>query len=227
MTLRKLIFRTLLTGFIFALILFGPIDTLDWPRAWVFLGILAAATTATYTLLFPTHKGLLLERQNARMQKGQPLADKIILLVYKLLMGSCLVFITLDVHRYHIFHPPGILVSGLGLLCFLAGWWWISWVFYTNPFAAPVVKYQAERQHHVVTTGPYAIVRHPMYAGLVPVFAGAALFLGSYAAAVLMILPLGALAIRIGVEERFLKEKLEGYEEYTRQVRYRVIPGIW
>lgn len=227
MTLRRLILRTLLSGLVFVFLFFGTIDSFNWPRAWVFLGVMAVATIVSYSVLFPGHQDLLLERSHAWRQKGQPLVDKIFLIVYRLLFGFALVCVPLDVHRFHIFPRPGLYVSGVGLLLFLGGWWIVTLVFCTNPFAAQVIKHQAERRHQVITTGPYAIVRHPMYAALIPTFIGACLFLQSYAGALLMLLPLGMLAMRTVIEERFLKQKLEGYEEYTRKVRWRLIPYVW
>jgi protein-S-isoprenylcysteine O-methyltransferase Ste14 len=70
-------------------------------------------------------------------------------------------------------------------------------------------------------------VRHPMYAGGIPLFTGMPLWLESYAGALLAVVPIAMLILRIGLEERVLREGLEGYEEYTRRVRYRLIPSVW
>jgi protein-S-isoprenylcysteine O-methyltransferase Ste14 len=118
-------------------------------------------------------------------------------------------------------------VSLVGLLLFIAGWWITSLAFKENAFAAPVVKYQQERGQHVVDTGVYAVVRHPMYAGGVLLFVGMPLWLGSYAAAILGSLSIALLALRIMVEERFLRRTLAGYEDYAARVRYRLVPFLW
>ena len=89
-----------------------------------------------------------------------------------------------------------------------------------EPFAAPVVKYQQERNQRTINTGVYAIVRHPMYAGIIPVLVGMSLWLQSYAAAIVSIIPIAAVALRIVYEEEFLKRELPGYEAYTRKVRF-------
>jgi protein-S-isoprenylcysteine O-methyltransferase Ste14 len=96
-----------------------------------------------------------------------------------------------------------------------------------NPFAVPVIRLQEERHQRVVDTGVYAVVRHPMYAGFAPFAIGPALWLESYAAALLAIVPIAVLAVRSAFEERFLNRKLKGYEDYTEKVRYRLIPFVW
>jgi protein-S-isoprenylcysteine O-methyltransferase Ste14 len=103
----------------------------------------------------------------------------------------------------------------------------IALVFRENAFAAPVVKHQTERKHKVVDTGVYAIVRHPMYLGIFIFNIGIALWLESFAGAILSLIPIAVLAVRIVFEERFLREELPGYQSYTERVRYRLIPYLW
>ena len=90
-----------------------------------------------------------------------------------------------------------------------------------------MVKLQEDRQHAVVDTGVYAVVRHPMYAGCAPLLIGMSLWLESYPAALLSLIPSGFLALRILFEEKFLTQKLPGYAAYTQKVRYRLIPFVW
>jgi protein-S-isoprenylcysteine O-methyltransferase Ste14 len=90
-----------------------------------------------------------------------------------------------------------------------------------------VVRHQAERQQVVIDTGLYKIVRHPMYAGGVLLMIGMPLWLESNAASLFAVVPVGTLILRIQVEERFLKRELEGYNDYTSKVRYRLIPFLW
>ena len=91
----------------------------------------------------------------------------------------------------------------------------------------PVVRLQEERHQRVIDTGVYAIVRHPMYTGFVPMAVGPALWLESYTAALLAILPIALLAVRSVFEERFLKRELKGYDAYMERVRYRLISFVW
>ena len=101
------------------------------------------------------------------------------------------------------------------------------WTMRANSFAAPVVKIQKDRGQAVITTGPYAIVRHPMYFGALFYIAGTSLVLGSWwGLATVPILAL-LLGIRIGIEEKTLRTGLDGYDDYARRVRWRLIPLIW
>lgn len=225
--IAKLIFSVFYNLAFFGGMLFLPAGTFDWPRAWVFLGILFIATIATMVIVFPGREDLLNERFKPPVQKGQPLADKIIVLLLIASFIGVIVFIPLDVFRFHLMDKPGLLVSSLGLILFIAGWLLISLSFKENAFAAPVVKHQEERHQTVIDTGVYSIVRHPMYAGAAILMTGMPLWLESYAAAALTIVPIAMVVVRILIEERFLKRELKGYEGYTKRVRYRLIPYLW
>jgi protein-S-isoprenylcysteine O-methyltransferase Ste14 len=97
----------------------------------------------------------------------------------------------------------------------------------TNSFAAPVVKIQKDRGHTVVTTGPYAIVRHPLYFGALFYIAGTSLALGSWWGLAMVPIFTVLLGIRIGIEEETLRMGLEGYDDYAQRVRWRLVPLIW
>jgi len=131
------------------------------------------------------------------------------------------------VFHWHLLQRPGTIVSSFGMVLFLAGARMASLAMRENRFAAVVVKHQEDRHHEVIDTGVYSVVRHPMYAGIIPMLVGASLWLESYAATLLALVPAGLLAVRILVEERFLKRKLPGYDAYMRRVRYRLIPFLW
>lgn len=223
----KAIFSVFFNLVFFGGLLFLPAGTFNWPRAWALLGVLLVATTATMVFVFPGREDLLNERFKPPLQRGQPLADKIIVLLLLALFVGVVVFIPLDVFRFHLTGKPNPLVSSLGLILFIAGWWIISLVFKENAFAAPVVRHQEERHQRVIDTGVYGVVRHPMYAGAILWMIGMPLWLESYAAALLAIALVPVVAARILFEERFLKRELEGYEDYTKRVRRRLIPFIW
>jgi protein-S-isoprenylcysteine O-methyltransferase Ste14 len=96
-----------------------------------------------------------------------------------------------------------------------------------NSFAAPVIKLQHERGQRVISTGPYAFVRHPMYFGAAFYFIGTALLLGSWWGVIFAFVLIGLLCIRIPIEEKALRAGLEGYGEYAAHVRYRLSPHVW
>jgi protein-S-isoprenylcysteine O-methyltransferase Ste14 len=224
---RRLIIGILWNTLAFGAALFGPARTFDWWRAWVLMGVLFAASLVTMLTVFRTRQDLLKERLKGIIQKGQPPIDRAIIIAFVVAYGLSIVFIPLDVFRYHIFPKPNVVISSFGLVLVILGWWIIALVFKENSFAAPVVRHQSERQHHVVDTGVYAIVRHPMYAGIFLLNVGMALWLESYAAAIATLIPISLLALRIMFEERFLRRELPGYEAYTEKVHYRLLPFVW
>jgi protein-S-isoprenylcysteine O-methyltransferase Ste14 len=164
---------------IFCALLFGPAGTLAWPRAWVILAILFFGSVASIKSLLPAHKDLLDERLKPVFQKGQPLADKILILAVILVYIGQMALIPLDVFRFHLLSKPPLAVSCVGLALFLAGWWIANLALLENRYATAVVKYQEERGQTVIDTGVYSVVRHPMYAGLVLFLFGLSLWLES------------------------------------------------
>lgn len=193
------------------------------------IAVAGVATVVSMLTVFRGNEGegLLAERWKPPIQEGQPLADKIILLVFIATFVGVVVFIALDVFQLHLTARPTPVVSAFGLALFVAGWWIESLAMKANAFAAPVVKYQGERGQIVIDTGVYGLVRHPMYAGAIPLLVGMALWLESYAAALLALVPLATLVVRLLIEERFLRCELKGYEAYMQRVPYRLIPRLW
>jgi protein-S-isoprenylcysteine O-methyltransferase Ste14 len=223
----KLICGVVFNVAIFGGLLFLPAGTLNWWRAWVFLGVVLVGAVASTVSVFRVSKDLLEERFKPPIQKGQPLADKIVVVLLIAAFVGLTAFIPLDVFRFHLMDKPGTVLSSLGLAFFAAGWWIMTLALRENAFAAPVVKHQEERQQRVIDSGVYGVVRHPMYAGSIPLLVGMPLWLESSAAALMASVPIGVLAVRILVEERFLKRELAGYDAYTERVRYRLIPFLW
>ncbi len=227
MSASKLIAGVISNIAIFGVLLFLPAGTLNWWHGWIFLSVAAVGTVVSTVSIYRVNKAVLAERFKPPLQKGQPLVDKIIVTLLITELVGLIVFIPLDVFRFHFMRPPGPLASLLGLVLFIAGWWIITLTLRENAFAAPVVKHLAEKHQKVIDTGVYSVVRHPMYAGIAPLLIGMALWLQSFTAALLAIAPIITLAVRIVFEEEFLRRKLKGYKEYTRRVRYRLIPFIW
>jgi protein-S-isoprenylcysteine O-methyltransferase Ste14 len=227
MSLFKLIGGIILNVAIFGGLLFGPAGTLRWWRAWVFLAVVLVGAVASTVTLFRANTGLLEERFKSPVQKGQPLADKIVVTLLLAAFVGATAFIPLDVFRLHLMGRPGPIVSYFGLILFVVGWWVMTAAMRDNAFAAPVVKHQEERGQRVIDRGAYGVVRHPMYAGAVLLTVGMPLWLESYAGAVVASVFIATLALRIVFEERFLRRELKGYDAYTKRVRYRLIPFVW
>jgi protein-S-isoprenylcysteine O-methyltransferase Ste14 len=209
----------------YALLLFVPAGTLHWWRAWMFLAVTVAVMAVAIFSILPDNSGLFSERARGVIQKGQPLWDRVIVILLVVSYVGQIVFIPLDVFRFQLVPKPSGFVSLFGLALYVVGWWIMTLAMKVNPFAVPVVRLQEERHQRVIDTGVYEVVR--LYAGFVPMVVGPALWLESYIAALLAIVPIAVLAVRSVFEERFLKRELKGYEIYMQKVRYRLIPFIW
>ena len=226
-SIRKIIAGVIFNVAFYAFLLFVPAGTLHWWQAWVFLAVTLVVMAVAIFSILPDSADLFSQRAKGVIQKGQPLWDRVLVILLVISFVGQIVFIPLDVFRFHLTPKPGGLVSLLGLVLYVAGWWIMTLAMKVNPFAVPVVRLQEDRHQRVIDTGVYAVVRHPMYAGFIPMVVGPALWLGSYMAAVLAIIPIAVLAVRSVFEERFLKRELTGYEAYTKKVRYRLIPFVW
>jgi protein-S-isoprenylcysteine O-methyltransferase Ste14 len=215
------------TIFVIALgaLLFVTAGTLHWPAAWVFLAVSATLGPACGLWLAKTDPALLAERLRPTFQADQPAADKKFMLIFILVMLIWLVAIGLD-RREQASHVP-LVLQALGLAMYLLSTAFIMWVFRENSFAAPVVKVQVARHHHVISSGPYAFVRHPMYSGIMLFFVGVPLLLGSWWGVAIAPAFAVLFAIRARIEERALVEGLPGYADYAERVRYRLVPGLW
>ncbi len=123
-------------------------------------------------------------------------------------------------------HMPEAM-SAAGAVLIPIGFFIVWLTFRENSFAAPVIKIQEERGQRVISTGPYRIVRHPMYAGATLYMIGMPLLLGSWLGLLVLPLIFGALPVRIFIEEAALRRGLPGYGEYAARVRYRLVPGVW
>ena len=206
-------------------LLFASAGTLHWPAAWVFLATSAVIGIGFGWWLAKTDPALLAERMRPMMQKNQPAADKKFMLVFGVIALIWFLAIGFDKRMHASDIPVALQALGLAMLLLTTGF--IMWVMRANSFAAPVVKVQSERGHRVVSTGPYAWVRHPMYSGTILFFVGVPLLLGSWWGVALSPLFVILFAVRSGIEERALIAGLPGYADYTRRVRYRLVPGLW
>jgi protein-S-isoprenylcysteine O-methyltransferase Ste14 len=212
---------------LFAFFLFVPARTLLWWRAWVLLMVILFVRTISTIIIARVNPGLLLERSKLPLHTGQPPLDKLLIILFMASFAALVGFASFEVFHLRIFPHAPVVVSSAGMILFIFGWWMITLALKANAFAAVVVRLQQERDHTVVETGAYRIVRHPMYAGLMLVIIGMCLWLESYAATLLSVIPISILIIRIRLEENFLKRKLVGYDTYSSKVRWRLIPRIW
>ncbi|MCJ9704450.1 MULTISPECIES: isoprenylcysteine carboxylmethyltransferase family protein [unclassified Bradyrhizobium] len=223
--IAKLLLQNTITTIAMGALLFASAGTLRWPSAWVFLATCILLGPLCGWWLYRIDPALLAERLRPVLQKDQPAADKVFMSVFVVAMLAWLVLIGVD--RRMQWSDMPVALQAVGFALFLLSTLFTLWVFRENSFAAPVVKLQAERAQRVISSGPYAHVRHPMYSGMILFFAGVPLLLGSWWGLLMVPMLVLLFAIRIGIEERTLREGLQGYADYAARVRYRLVPGVW
>ena len=219
--LMRLVVTRVVMFFVFlGLFLFLPAGTWKFWQAWMWLAMMITLMLVTLRYLLKNDPALLERRMRMRERVGAQ--QKIIGVSFIFLLASFIVP-GLD-QRYGWSQMPAWMAI-LADTIVAIGYLMVLWVFKANTYTSRIVE--VETGQKVISNGPYAIVRHPMYVGAFLVYAASPLALGSYWAALpgLMILPV--LIFRILDEEKLLLRDLPGYREYTQKVTYRLLPGIW
>ena len=157
---------------------------------------------------------------------GESRSDMSILIAIKVCFLAALVLSVLDV-RFGWTPRLPLWSEVCGGLLLLGGSFFMFRAFTDNTYASQLIRIQAERGQHVVDTGVYGFVRHPMYLGATLMFVGVPLLLGSVCGLLVAPATVGLLILRILGEEKLLTRDLEGYKEYLRKVRYRLVPHVW
>jgi protein-S-isoprenylcysteine O-methyltransferase Ste14 len=216
--------QTLAWTVLMAVLILWPAGTLAYPGAWVLLGLFAVSGIALILWLSKYSPSLLRERMASPLQREQKPWDRIWLSLFVLGFCAWMAFMGWDAARTGFAAVPPWL-QALGILSIAVNGAGTVWTFRENAFAAPVVKIQEGQK--AIDTGPYALVRHPMYASAVFLFVGIPLLLGSWWGLALAVIPILAIAWRAVHEEFALSAELGGYREYAARVRYRLIPFVW
>jgi len=210
----------------FSALLFGAAGTVRWPAAWAYLILFITGAFWLTLWLARRDPALLAERLKSPVQKGQPFWDKFFILFMMIAWCAWLVLMGLDAVRFRWSVMP-VWLQCVGAALIVLSFWMFGRVFRENPFLTAVVRIQTERGHRVVSTGPYATVRHPLYASMLIYLPANALLLGSWAGLAASVVFLGGFVFRTAMEDRELQRGLPGYTEYAARVRYRLIPFIW
>jgi protein-S-isoprenylcysteine O-methyltransferase Ste14 len=222
----KMIARSVVSAVVFGALLFIPAGTLAWPQGWIFLVLFMGTGLMIGLWLAKTDPGLLAARMRSPLSREQRPVDRAVMRGILIVFYAWLVFMPIDARRMNWSHTP-LWAQVLGAMLIVATFLgWIA-VLKANSFAAVTIGVQKERGQTVISTGPYAVVRHPMYAFVLPLMIGTPLLLGSLwgLPGVLLMLPL--LAARAFGEETVLLDALPGYREYAAKVRFRLLPGVW
>jgi protein-S-isoprenylcysteine O-methyltransferase Ste14 len=192
-----------------------------WRDPWLWAYVLLWSSATCYAM-FAMDEDLLQERFHPPTAG----ADGVALHFVRAAALSHLVVGALDSGRWHLTSvPPGLRVAALAGLAATLGMFFRA--MRENRFFSSVVRVQNERGHRVVDSGPYSIVRHPGYAGLIWAIPFSGLALGSWLAAAIGLVMSGMILRRMLFEDAFLKKNLDGYTAYTDRVRHRLIPGVW
>jgi protein-S-isoprenylcysteine O-methyltransferase Ste14 len=206
-----------------AALLFLPARTLDYGQAWGFLIAFGTYSLAVTIYLMQNDPALLERRVRGGPGAEKAVAQQIAMSFASFGFLATLVVSALD-HRAHPFGVPLIAVW-TGEVCVGVGFVAIFFVFRENPFTSATIEIAAEQR--VVSSGPYAVVRHPMYAGALFYMIGMPLALGSWWGFAGVILLLAAVVWRLLDEEAFLAKSLPGYADYRGRVKYRLVPYVW
>jgi len=176
-------------------------------------------------VLYLTDRDLLRQRLSLS-QPHQDASDRVLVPILLVVGLGWYGLMALDAARWQRSHVP-LWLAVVGAILIVASIPVVLLTFRENTYATTAVRVQEERGHRVISTGPYAYVRHPLYAGALLFLVGTPLLLGSWSGLVLSIVPIVGLGVRARLEERVLREQLPGYETYLTRVRYRFVPGIW
>jgi protein-S-isoprenylcysteine O-methyltransferase Ste14 len=221
----KAIRFTLLNYAILSAVLFIPARTLDFWQGWAYVAVSVALPIAT-TLYFLRYDPHALARRFLRGEKLN--AQKFVMFFAKVAYGWGIFLSGLDFRfgwTRERFGPVPWWVSVITLAVILCGHAWFIFVLKSNPYAASIIR--TETGQIISAAGPYRVVRHPMYLGMIVTWLATPFALGSLVTVPIFAVIIPAFAARLLFEEKFLRRELPGYADYCRQTRWRLIPFIW
>jgi len=219
----KVAVQLLLFPFVMGALLFLPAGTLDYWEAWVFVAVFFACTAAFGIWLMIKDPKLLERRMNVGPAAEKERTQKIIVVFALLSFTLTGILPALD-HRFGWSDVPMSVVI-LGDILIALSYLAFYFVLRENPYGAATI--QVEENQRVISTGPYALVRHPMYTGALILMLGIPLALGSWWSILMFIPGVAVIRWRLLDEERFLSKNLAGYMEYQNKVPYRLVPFVW
>jgi protein-S-isoprenylcysteine O-methyltransferase Ste14 len=207
-----------------AVILFVSAGRLDWPMGWAMVAVYAVWVGANALILIPRNPALLAER--ATRQAGAKRWDTVLLSIVGLSTIAKYVVAGLDLRfGWTAPLPPWLPIAGLVVAAL--GYALGTWAMAANAFFSLEVRIQEERGQSVASGGPYRFVRHPGYSGTIAFELASPILLGSLWALIPGVLSALLMVVRTWLEDRTLHDELDGYRDYARQVRYRLLPGVW
>ena len=213
---------------LFAVALMWPAGIWYWWEAWVVTVIWTISGVVMTNYLMHNDPELLAERLKLMpFQKEQKSWDKVIMLIFFIAAIALYIIPGFDVVRYGWSEPLPLWMKVIAVLIHFPCFVILGWVMRENTYLSQVVKIDKQRNHQVITTGPYALIRHPMYTVTIVLLFAMPVALGSRFALIVSAFLAVLLVVRTYLEDRTLYAELKGYPEYTKQTPYRLIPWIW
>jgi protein-S-isoprenylcysteine O-methyltransferase Ste14 len=203
-----------------AVVLFAAAGTVAIAGFWIYIAIYAVTFLVSLVILDPD---LLRERMRPG---GQP--PPRVLRIFTILLFVHWIVAGLDRGRFHWSDTVPVWLQAAGLIVTAASYALALWAMRVNRFFSSVARIQSDRGQHVITSGPYAVIRHPGYLAGFAIIVASGLALGSWLAEAVLVIPcIPGLMLRAVTEDRMLQAELPGYRDYASRVRWRVLPGIW
>ena len=209
-----------------AVILFGSSGRLDWGMAWVYVGLTTAFSLGSRIIMLWKTPELVVERGQSLDKEDTEPWDKV-LMPLNIIGPTVMLFVAGLDKRFEWSPNLPLMLQITAFVITALGYSLGTWATLVNRFFSAVVRIQRDREHTVVTSGPYRLIRHPGYAGALVTSLAIPLLLGSLWALIPAALVVCLLILRTALEDRTLQEKLDGYREYAGRVRYRLLPGVW
>eukprot|EP01084_Bolivina_argentea_P290271 498557_1 len=203
-----------------------------WFEGWLFNLSMIILMTITWIYLYFNDPGLLKERYNFFAENQSP-KDKIFVKLVRIPCVLLLIILPLDAKRFEWsnnlkqINETYPVIKWIDFIIVIIGEYMIFRSFYDNPFVSPIIRIQKERNHKVIDTGSFGIIRHPMYSGMNFLCIFGSLFIGSFYGFLISLILCGIFLIRIGFEEEMLEKELDGYVQYKQKVKYKLIPFLF
>jgi protein-S-isoprenylcysteine O-methyltransferase Ste14 len=207
----------------FGVLLFWSAGTLNVPAFWIYLGVMTVLCVVSSVYINVRSPDLVKER----LRPGKGEQDKVTLTVMWIAFILQGVIAGVDVGRYHWSSNVPTPIQYASLILLIAGFVFVLWAMLVNRFFSSAVRIQSDRGQQVIDSGPYRIVRHPGYTGGMLFLLCSSITLGSWLSLLPMVVVCLFMIRRTQLEDSMLQKELPGYTEYTKKVRYRLIPGVW
>ena len=199
---------------------------IDIPRAWMFFGVTFVYLIASVAVLYRFNPQLIDQRLK-RKREGSKSWDEVLMRVNNIMVMFIVPTIAgLDIGRFH-WSSLSVHSAAVGFVLYIIGAVLLNWAMIVNPHFEPTVRIQKDRDHQVITTGPYKFVRHPGYLAGILWTLSIPLIIGSLFAFIPAGIYILLTIIRTSLEDKTLRKELNGYFEYAKRVKYRLFPGVW